>query len=589
MNKNNLIKKITSSFALLIAFLTVNLYAESYSSSQLIPAEHWIYDGLYTLYNESAEAFVMDSAPLSVGEIKQCLTYIEYEKLSYSSQKIYDRINEYLNDKKFTFDMMPIKVGFNVSFNPALMGKTNPDIEWSYATDYTGVNSDNDKTGFGTASNYYSSFLTAPFLRLPIYIDFCDIGIIDCQASVSKSYWGMAENYNFTNVFYKPEHFEFTWPINANASIGYVFKNGLSVNFHVARQGLQYGHTQTGSIIYNNTFATDFYTQLRISGKKLKYEMAVVQIDNSKYLYTHQIDFILWKWLKLGILEGTLLNKPFELRYLNPLMIMHSFASWTNYSDPWEDKYYGESHICAYMGIKFDIVPYKNIRIYGLFAQTEIQPPTELGTPEANSIPDGIGLQLGIEVQHGDKAGGMYKFVLEGIYTHPYLYIKHGADWSMYRKSFSMTSNGSVPVCTWIGSPFGPDSLGGEFSAEYKYLDKWSAECSYLFLAHGENSFGLFNNKTIRDGREFYDYYPAAKYRLGELSAAEAEALARSWALTGVVQYTNRIKLHGKYKLNEHFSFEGQVIYSFIFNNNAILNNFQQGLEAGISATCNLF
>ena len=586
---NTIYKKVTAVCIIAFSALTLNLFAETYSSSQLIPAEHWIYDAMYMLYNESAEAWVMDSAPLSVGEIRQSLSYIDYENLSLSGQKTYDRINEYLDDKKFTINMMPIKVGFNISLNPAFMAKTNSDIEWSYGTDFTGVNKTTGDDAFGPANDYYGNFMTAPFLKAPLYIDFCDIAIIDCQASVSKNYWGMTDNYNFTNVFYTPGDFEFCWPINANASIGYVFKNGLAVNFHVARQGLQYGHTQTGSIIYNDTFTTDFYAQLRVSGKKLKYEMAVTQVDNTKYLYTHQIDFTLWKWLKLGILEGTLLNKPFEIRYFNPLMIMHSFASWTQYSDPWEEKYYGESHICAYMGIKFDIIPYKNIRIYGLFAQTEIQPPTELGTPEANSIPDGIGVQMGIEVQNGDKFGGMYKFVLEGIYTHPWLYFKHGADWSMYRKSLCMTRNGSVPICTWIGSPFGPDSLGGQLTAEYKYIDKWSADFSYLFLAHGQNSFGLFSHKTIRDGREFYNYYPAAKYLLGELNADEAATIARSWGLTGVIQYTNRITLHGKYKLNEHFNFEAQVMYSFIFNNNAIEGNFQHGLEAGIAATYNLF
>ena len=152
-----------------------------------------------------------------------------------------------------------------------------------------------------------------------------------------------------------------------------------------------------------------------------------------------------------------------------------------------------------------------------------------------------------------------------------------------------MTKNGTIPICSWIGTPFGPDSLGGQLSAEYKYLDKWSAELSYLFMAHGENSYGIFSQKTTINGREFYDYYPAAKYRLGELSADEAAAIARSWALTGVVQYTNRITAHGSYKFNEHFSIEGQVIYTFIFNNNSILNNFQHGIEAGIAGTISLF
>lgn len=587
-----------SIFVILFVFsvFTQKVTSETYNANQLIPAGHWIYDALYMIYNESGEAFLMDSAPLSVNEIKLCISYIDSENLSYSCQNLYDKITAFLEEKKFSIDMKPIRVGFNFVFNPAFMVKSNPDIEWSYGTDYAGVNKKaNGDDLYGAGSGYYGDFMTAPFLKAPLYIDFADIAIIDCQASISKNFWGMTDNYNFMNIFYKPDEFEFSWPINANASVGYVFKNGLSVNFHVARTGLQYGHTKTGSIIYNDTFATDFYAQLRLSGRKLKYEMMVAEVDHTKFLYTHQIDFTVWKWLKLGVLEGTLLNKPFELRYFNPLMIMHSFGSWVDYSNEAEEKYYGESHICAYMGIKFDIVPCKNLRIYGLFAQTEIQPPTELGSPENNAIPDGVGLQLGLEYQHGDRFGGMYKFVLEGIYTHPYLYIKHSPDWTMWSASKGMTKNAGVPVCTWIGTPFGPDSLGGQFTAEYKAKDKWSADFSYLFLAHGQNSFGMFlkdENKisgtgTDKDG--FYTYYPAARYRLGEMTAEEAAAEARSWALKGTIQYTNRVTLHGTYKLNEHFSFEGKFIYNFIFNNNSIPDNFQQGIETGVAVTYNLF
>ena len=595
---NKVSRKHFSFFSLFFIFLflsTSNLYAETYSEVQLIPAEHWIYDAMYMIYNDQAEVFLMDSAPLAVNEIRQSLTYIDYEKLSASAQKLYDRVNEYLDEKKLTFDMKPVKVGVNFNFHPSVVAKTNSEIDWSFATEYSG-----DQKGYGAGSGFYENFLTSPFLRIPLYIDFADIAVIDCQASISKNFWGMAEPSNFTNnIITKGSDFEFCWPVNANASTGYVFKEGLAkglaVNFHVARQGLQYGHTESGSLIYNNTFATDFYSQLRLSGKLLKYEMTVAEVDQTKFLYMHQIDFTPWKWIKLGVLEGTLLNEPFELRYFNPLMIMHSFASWTDYCNEGELKYYGESHVCAYMGIKFDLVPCKNLRIYGLFSQTEIQPPTELGDAEANSIPDGVGFQLGAEVQHGDNYGGMYKYVLEGIYTNPYLYIKHDPAWSMYNGTTSLGKSAEGPVGSWIGTPFGPDSLGGQLSAEYKYLDKWNIAAKYLFMAHGEVGFGIFNSKKIKkDGQEYYDYYPASKYRLhkdewSDEQVAENERHARSWALTGVVQYTNRIGLSGSYRFNEHFKLEGQAIYNLIFNNKNKEENFQQGLEIGLAGTYYLF
>ena len=588
---------------LIFIFLAVPAaFAETYSANQLIPAGHWLYDALYELYGENSKAFLLDSAPLSVNEIRQSVDYIEYDRLSDSGKALYNRINEYLDEKKLTFNMKPVKVGVNFNFHPSAVYKSNDEIKWSFANDFSGK-----EEGYGAASGYYENFLTSPFIRIPLYIDFADVVVIDCQASISKNFWSMSTPDYFTNnLLLNGSDFEFSWPINANASTGYVFKDGiaegLAINFHVARTGLQYGHTQTGSIIYNNTFQTDFYTQLRLSGQKLKYEMMVAEVDHTKFLYTHQIDFTVWDWLKLGVLEGTLLHEPFELRYLNPLMIMHSFASWTEYADDFEKEYYGEGHVCAYMGIKFDLVPCRNLRIYGLFSQTEVQPPTELGSPEANSLPDGLGFQLGADFTHADKHGGIWKYNLEGVYTNPYLYVKHGADWSMYRTMDIMNHSAEGPVCSWIGTPFGPDAFGGQFTVEYKQLDKWKAGASYLFMAHGENSFGMFSKKTtVPDdaekyaGREYYYYYPAVQYRIGKdglyggLSAEDSEAAARSWNLTGTVQYTNRLGLFSFYRFNSHFMIEGQAIYNIIYNNKNISGNLQHGVELGLAGTYYLF
>lgn len=585
-------KKARILFILIFLLLPFTAHSETYGKNQLIPAEHWIYDAMYMIYNDSASVFVMDSAPLSVQEIRLFLSAVDYEDLNDSCKRLYDRMNEYLDEKKWTFDFEPVKLGFNFNFHPSAAVKTNKEIDWSFASDYAG-----NSGGYGAGSDYYENFLTSPFLRIPLYIDFGDIAIIDCQASIAKNFWGLSEGQIFSNnIITKGNDFDFCWPINANASTGYIFNNGLSVNFHVARQGLQYGHTQTGSLIYNDTFSTDFYAQLRLAGKKLKYEISVAEVDHTKFLYMHQVDFSPWKWLKLGVLEGTLLNEPFEIRYFNPLMIMHSFASWTEYADDLEKKYYGEGHVCAYMGIKFDLVPCKNLRFYGLFAQTEVQPPTELGSPQANAIPDGMGFQLGAEFQHGNSYGGMFKYVLEGIYTNPYLYVKHDPAWSLYRGSEIMNRGAEGPVGSWIGSPFGPDAFGGQLSVEYKQLDKWEAGAAYLLMAHGENTFGMFNSKKVPtpEGREFYDYYPASYYRIHEDDASEEqlaanEEKARSWKLTGNVQYTNRLTLKGSCKINEHFKLEGQAIYNIIFNNHNKTGNHQQGLELGVAGTYSLF
>ena len=589
-----------------IFFISVNLiFAETYSKQQLIPADHWIYDALYTLYMEEGRCSIADMAPLSVKEIEFYLHTVDYEHLSVSGKKLYENIESFFEEEKISIDLEPVKIGFNLMLRPELMYKSNEEISWSYGTDYT--NKNGEEYGYGTASSYYGNQYASPFILLPLYIDFSDLLIIETDASISKNFWAMTEPDNFTNIFWKGRDFEFSWPKSANASTGYLFQNGIGVNFHAGRAGLQIGKTKTGSLIYNKSFYTDFYVDFSIYSKNLKYSMNVSQISNRKYIYLHTIEASPWKWLKASVTEGTLLNQPFELRYLNPLMIMHSFASWDEYTTPLEEDIYGEAYVGQYMGINVEVTPCKYLRIYGNYAVTETQSVYELGNPTANAIPDGLGGQFGIDLTLPDnKHFGWYKANVEGIYTTPFLYVKQGANWSFYKDSHCMQRSYGTPYNSWIGSPFGSDAFGIHTSFAYDMPTKFALECSYLYLAHGENSFGMFNKKMTIDDVEYSAYYPSVLYKTKEyiehhekeispeekamlLNADEAEKIARSYKLSGVVQYTNQIKLKGWYQINEHCKLDSQIIYYLIINNQNKKDNFAHGLEIDLGLDIKLF
>lgn len=114
----------------------------------------------------------------------------------------------------------------------------------------------------------------------------------------------------------------------------------------------------------------------------------------------------------------------------------------------------------------------------------------------------------------------------------------------------------------------------------------------YLFVAHGTNSFGLFQNTVTINGKEYYSYYPAVRRKLVGTTAAltdeEAASLARTLRLTGVVQYTNCITLKGTYMINNHFAFAARLSYMFIFNNKNKLGVFAHGVELSTSFTYTL-
>ena len=621
------IKRIAAS-AFICIFMSFSALAESYGSKQLIPAGHWIYDALFRLYTESATVFIADSAPLSVEAIRMHLDFLDYDSLSYSGKILYEKVNDYLNEKKPYIDWTPLQIGFNLKIHPTLMFKTNSDINWSFASDYGSQNYSYEKNEYeiipNTASNptapyttnikktetkkneyinesFYKGDTVAPFLSLPIYLNFADAVFIETEPRFAKSAYGMSKDGNWNNITFDGGELDFLWPVNAYASTGYIFKNdnwfkdGMSFNFNVSKTGYQNGRSMTGnSIIYNDTFQTDVNVHLDLTTKNFRYEMNVAEVDHTKFLYLHSFDFIPFKWLKCGVVEGTQINAPFELRYLNPLMIMHSFGSWTEYCNDWEEAAYGEAHVCAYMGIKVEVVPCKNLRFYLLYSQNEITMPNEQGE-NGCTMPNSLGGQLGFELNIPESTGGWFTTGFEAIYTTPWLYLKQGSDWSLYRTRTDMQSG--TKINSWLGTPYGPDALGFQLKFGYDKPQKWNAEFDYLFLAHGTNSFGLFSQKkkiTVDVNGHKYDvlvddYYPSVMYKTGSLTQEAAEELAAKAAPSGTVQFTNQFTFKGKYYLNKHFTFNSALIYTFILNNKNVSGDTAHGVEFSLGAEYKIY
>lgn len=616
-------KRLSLKQVLLALMVTIFLSsfsdAETYGTQQLIPAGHWVYDSLFVLNNETKRTSFAANAPLSVGEIKMYLELIPYEKLSDSGKILYNELSEYLEAESFKINMGPVYFGFNVDLYPNVLNKTNSNIDWSFATDYTGKQNsvteynilkkedyrtdtkvqwgedrseiEHSEKGYAASSNFLSATASKPVITLPLYLGWSDYFLIQTDPCFAKSIWGMSEDNNFCNLVYLSADMDFLWPRNAYGSAGYTSKKwGVNVNF--GRQGLQFGKTQTGSVIYNSSFETEGYFQLNLYAPRLKYNLDVVEVSTDKYIYIHSIEARpLFDWIRLGVMEATLIQRPFEIKFLNPIMIMHSYGSWADsdyYSDA-EELIYGEAHVAQYMGIQVELTPFKYTRFYFLYAQNEIQPPNELSSPNGKSIPDSFGAQLGFELTVPDNKGGWWTGTLEGVYTTPFCYIKQGADWSLYSKRYNMQSRTSVPICSWIGTPFGPDAVGLQTRVCYTKPRKWNAEFDYLFVAHGTNSFGLFDNTIEIDGQTYYAYYPSVLRKMGLITDDEAENIARSYEFTGIIQYTNQISLKGSYSFKDNLKIDACGIYSFIFNNKNESGKFAQGMEISVALEYTLF
>ncbi len=577
------LKRIFLTAALLIS---INLSAQVYSSRQLIPSGHWIYDALYHLNLEQKRSSVLDNAPLSVDELYLNFLQIDEDNLSQAGKQIYLSVEEFFERKKFLLDFSEIKFTANIILNPTAVIRTNPEVDWTYASSYTELN------------NYVSTDLmgkvySEPVAVFPFILDFAQTAYINVEPYAGAGpFWALTSDFYALNIPTGNNGAEFfMWPINADANIGHVF-NGWGAELLCGRQGLEIGRTLSGSMIYNSSFQSDYFVQLNLFSPRLKYSMDIVQLDVSRFFYVHSAEIVPFTWLKLGIMEGTLVHGPFELRYLNPLIFMHAYSAWRQYSSEDELKYYGEAHYCAYFGWSFDITPCPYLRIYGLYSQNEIQSSVELNNDYDYSYPDSIGLQLGTELSiPAGNSGGYFKAGLEGIYTTPYMYLKQTKEASLVRiRENDVNSYGLGLISSWIGSPFGPDAAGGEISFGFKKPLKFNADLSYLFLAHGTNSFGLFDKKDVIKG--YYSYYPSALYlqekELGNNVAAKTTQ-ARSYALTNEVSYTNRIQLSAEFYFLKNLSIQGSGAYTFIFNHKGKAGEFAHSAEFMLGASYSVF
>ena len=555
-------KKSFSGLKCAVFFLLIvssRLYAQtvnSFNSSQVLAPDHWIYDSLKTLGMEQKKVFFNENSMMTVSELRFYFEQLDEDLLSPEGQELYEEARVFLYENDSLIELTPFRFDIGLKLNAEGYYKTSDEIPWSFRY------------------NYKDNLAT-----FPIKAGFSDYVTLQTDPFLGKAHYGSYRNENYTNVPYREGDFEFLFPRFAYGSLAGSF-NGWGANIHIGKEGFQIGDTKIGSVIYNRTFETDAYVNLNLFSEYFKYSMDIVQISHEKWFYIHQFTVRPHKSFKVSVLEGSMLNAPFEIRYLNPLMVMHQFSSWTEY----DKGGYPENHFCAYLAGLFDWQPFDNLRIYGLYTQNELQLPTERDK-EGLLYPDSLGGQLGVEVKIPFK-GGYWNGFTEAIYTSPYLYVKQNPESSLYRERNDNLVNDKI--LSWVGSPFGPDTFGVKAGFGYEQVRKWSANLSYFFLGKGENGFELF--ETEKNKNDVYTYYPRISYEENQTDAQYKESLAdaRNMWLSGRPMYVNQISAEGQYYINRKLSTSFRTIYTFIFNAGHEKGRFAHGVEFDISLSYTL-
>jgi hypothetical protein len=514
----------------------------------------WLYEALAVLSQEQGIVFFSDSA-LTVSQIERILTEVNEETLSPGGKTLYDRIWASLHESsQISFQLDAVSVDADPALQPEFYFKTNAETDWIY--------------------NYHhrQALFTLPLgLSLGSYIT------AETVPFLGQNEYAAALHNNYINIPYDPvAQIDLHYPKRAYLSAGLPFGKASGVHFAMGIGDDFFGRTQTGSVILSDTLEKINYAQFTIFSPYIKYTTEVMQYGANKYQYMHYLHIRPHKTVSLSLAEGVMVNAPMELRYLNPLMIFHSYEAWKTYDDYNDEELDNTSHgsdkvdatggsrVGSYFGVKLEYQPVKHLRLYGLFAMTQFQLEIERQHWQEDLTPNGLAFQWGGEASFPAERG-YWLFGIEGVYTYPYMYVLYHKDWSFYKEYPEVER---ITVRSWTGTPFGPDSIAGALWTGYHSFAQWSWLFSFVFAAQGERSGGdIFDGDNYRPSHDVYDVTRPP---------------------TGTPVYTAAFSVLGKWTPYEWLSFSLQPGYKIVTNAGRVSGRTEHGFEVILSSRIKL-
>ena len=497
-------------FALAVADTPYALFVEN---------DHWIYDAMYILSVESRQTTLADRQPLSKGELAEYFSSFDNAVIPQASEPLYRMMQGYFSDHPFLFRRKYFAFDVNGIFTLQGQYVHNPENE---------VRLD--------------SFLrynrTPAIVAVPMHVMFTSYADFFVNLSLKKNYWAAILSYPYTNVPLEGNAFEAAFPTQAGLSLG-----GRFFNFTIGRGALNIGRSLAGSMLLADTVDRMDYITATFFYKKVRLSLNVVELEPTRFVFSHEAAFRPIEWLAIRLYEGIVLNAPFDPKYLNPMMIFHNFFGWrekTFNANASEES--GKSSIGCQFGLGVDIVPVRGLRLYGQYGQNQFQTSFELKRyPAARNIPNSLGGLAGIEYIHPFSFGHL-SVTGEFLYANPWMYIMENKYISLYhRRRDTVAGKGKTNsyIEQWVANPYGPDTIGAFLQLVLTEPQKYRAKFGYRFLVKGENEDNFFDPSKEKPGKPGI-YYPDAN---------NYEPIAQAKTPSANPSYFHTISLEGTYRV----------------------------------------
>lgn len=570
--KSSLIR--VSFFTFLNLFLSISLFARSLQ--EVIPANHWIFNNLTRVVMDSDRTDFVFYGPMTLAEIDYHLNKIDYDALSEDAAFQFDRIKEYIAyETPVSFGNDILKIQNELEVNLEGYYKSEEEIE-----------------------RVYDRYKQKPLINIPLKIVMKDYFVMAMDSTVEQTQGYKIKHKNYFNVPLAPDAFDLNFPHEYYFATGHNFTENTGLSFIFGTMPSNFNRSLSGSVAHSEYFTGATSADLSIWSGNFRYKMYISQFNPDRYMYTHEIGLLLSSKLQITAREALLVYAPMELRFMAPWNVYHGFAAWKDYETRREG---GESNTCDYFCLKVDYSLARNSRFYGVFAMDQFQMPTEANDPE-DCTPRGFGFQAGSEFFVPYKDGAFHIWV-EGTWTDPYMYIKASPAWSLVRYYQDLMGPMQNDFYTeWYGTPWGPDTVGGEISLGYEKSEKWSLTVDYLFKACGEYS----GDKVFRNldwnwkdldkssDQDIYTQWPyPSKENNGEKDSTgnsdNAKKRQRYSTPHGVVEYVNRIALRATITPSPNLTFLVQPAFTYVINSGNLQGRIRNGFEMAVSISKKIY
>ena len=514
-------------------------------------------------------------SPTTGAEIMQALERLDYASLTERQKDEYDYIASRLEDPSVGITMESryaeldpeLFIGFEAyAFNHM---KSTP------ADEFFIPYRDRIPLIYGEAHTYFGDIV---YLDLQYMFKDGPQGFIVDDSGLHQSQDGLF--YNFTNAgFLLSPALDGSWqyfgnsrniytvmnyqPIKAGGSIGNDF-----LNLFIGRSRQEFGNGITGNLVIGDNFSYQEMIKLSAFSDIFSYYLSLTHFDNIEQgkdfqmdglhqnRLIHRFDFNILNKVRFAVNIGAqmLTDAPFDLRMLNPMMIIHN---WNNNSESIDLEADNGDELNNILGFELE---YAFLPGFIATGQVVIDQMKIYG--ENNStVPAAFGFMLNVRNILTLDDGYLDSYI-EGAYTSPYLYLNYktmnGEDCYMldhiigYRFSQNNTTEES-----YTGYVYGPDAIVLSLGTEYISLDSWSVKGSLLYMAHGDNGKEDWRDRNNRTG--LTDPTP-----------------------TGIVEHTFSTRVGGSYSFTESLKLTAEVAGIFQWNYHNQRDVFRPTFQAAI-------